>query len=679
MSRKQLLLSLLFPVFVIVTQQSAAQFIVQLNLDEEMCAGSQQPVSFGFGNTDNVVIFQSEATMGHSDRIFLPDGVSCGSMGCSYRSPVTFNSFAANSTITSVQDIKYVRLNIEHSWMGDLYIGITCPNNQKAHILKFGGSPTSDCASQISSNARGWQWGDNVMSGTYLGLAYDMESQFNPCDSTAYLNHPGTGWNYCWSNNTTSGYSYAAGDGIIYREGNENSSGTSIDSSNVAAHTNFFHPDQSFASLVGCPLNGEWYIEVLDGWEGDNGYIFEWELALDPSLIPTDSCAIDSFFVEPAAYVSAISDTSFIITAPLDLTTDTTILFTFGIHKNCGEIIDTQAYITFHPNTQTTIFDEVVENNLPRLFNGSSFNEPVNDRVFNLTNHNGCDSTIHYNLTVWYNESSRYDTSVCTPALPLYWHGQTFMHSDSLTLNLTNIHHADSIVILVVNLTVSDTIHQHAAICTGRPYTWIDGNTYYDESQTPVYVISNEGQCDSVYKLHLHLPVNPFVALMTITPNPVGINNNYVTLSDRSNSARRTWYFLDRTDTLRNVQFAFPSSYDSIEVLMVANDAYGCIDTANGTVFADHTAFWAPNAFTPDESTNNLFFIKTNDITSGDVTIYDRQGVVVTSFDLLTGSWDGSSRGHSCPQGAYVWIARYITKTMPNIEQQAKGTITLLR
>ena len=33
---------------------------------------------------------------------FLPDGVPCGTLGCSYRSHVNFTAFATGATITSV-------------------------------------------------------------------------------------------------------------------------------------------------------------------------------------------------------------------------------------------------------------------------------------------------------------------------------------------------------------------------------------------------------------------------------------------------------------------------------------------------------------------------------------------------------------------------------------------------
>ncbi|MEG1555896.1 MAG: hypothetical protein RR356_04140, partial [Bacteroidales bacterium] len=82
------------------------------------------------------------------------------------------------------------------------------------------------------------------------------------------------------------GYSYANGSGYVYE--NANVTGSIVDSTDVLNMTQVYHPDQSFGGLVGCHLNGTWSIEVIDGWGADNGYIFEWEMALNPSLLPQD-------------------------------------------------------------------------------------------------------------------------------------------------------------------------------------------------------------------------------------------------------------------------------------------------------------------------------------------------------------------------------------------------------
>ena len=94
----------------------------------------------------------------------------------------------------------------------------------------------------------------------------------------------GIPWNYCWSDNPQ--YGYAGGNGYVYESVNVH--GGRCDSSNTVNMTNFYHPDGLFSSLIGCPMNGTWTLTIVDGYGGDNGWVTEWEMALDPALLPQD-------------------------------------------------------------------------------------------------------------------------------------------------------------------------------------------------------------------------------------------------------------------------------------------------------------------------------------------------------------------------------------------------------
>ena len=96
-------------------------------------------------------------------------------------------------------------------------------------------------------------------------------------------NMPGTGWNYCWSKNS----SYAQLSGYCDQiENIGHDAPLTVDSSRLAQSypgyadfvpgQQYYTPYQSFSRLVGCPLNGRWTIEVRDNWPLDNGYLFGW-------------------------------------------------------------------------------------------------------------------------------------------------------------------------------------------------------------------------------------------------------------------------------------------------------------------------------------------------------------------------------------------------------------------
>ena len=44
-------------------------------------------------------------------------------------------------------------------------------------------------------------------------------------------------------------------------------------------------PDVPFTALQGVPLNGDWTFRVTDLWGIDSGYLFNWSISFDPSLV----------------------------------------------------------------------------------------------------------------------------------------------------------------------------------------------------------------------------------------------------------------------------------------------------------------------------------------------------------------------------------------------------------
>ncbi|MBR1765960.1 MAG: gliding motility-associated C-terminal domain-containing protein [Bacteroidales bacterium] len=535
------------------------QELVSFNVPHEMCAGTTVEVSFGYSSTNNVVVRPYQASMGHSEQIFLPDGQNCGSSGCAYNSPVTFTGFPDGLTVSSVQDIKYVRLNMEHSYIGDLYIGLRCPNGQKAAILKYsdqnsGGSP---CLSAIPNSSRGYaapQTQNNHRA--YLGLPNTTDNNNFICDSSR--NSPGTGWDYCWSNNTTSNYSYAANGGYIYRTANQVTVSTSrsrVKASNVNNGTNFYHPDQNFSSLVGCPLNGVWNIEVIDGWSTDNGYIFEWELALDPTLIPSLNCVPVRYIIEGYG-VTELTDSTFSITAPSHVTHDSTVTYIYTVISSCGDTIVRTANLVFHPTVDTTLFfqgcefyswqhhtytsdtlmlisdttshgcdstvhvdidihpvfrldftDTVVENALPYSIFGRTFLTEVKDSLLADTTAYGCDSSVVFSLAVHWNSLSNYQMTLCDDALPVLWNGLFLVHSCDTAISYHDRYGADSVVAL--SLTVNPT-HSRSVVAEAveneLPVFYLGTPFYASVDTTAVY--SNAYGCDSTVHLTLSVHFN---------------------------------------------------------------------------------------------------------------------------------------------------------------------------
>lgn len=505
----------------------SAQVFSAINLPTNMCAGTVDTFSFGLGSQYDIVVDTVTSTISRADRAFLPDGVPCNNT-CSYSSPITFSNFAPDAVITSVNDIEYVRLNMEHSYIGDIYIGLTCPDNHRVALMKWKNYGSSSCSNNVPSDCLNWDNSySNTSGGTYFGLPYDEEG-YPACDSTVSDNHPGIGWNYCWSN--SSGYSYAAQDARIYRNANSSYTSTyhkSVDSSNVAAGTNFYHPDQSFSNLIGCPVNGQWTIEVIDAYSQDNGYIFEWEMSLTSALRPSPCGLVSQTII--SEYVQQLNANTFVFSAPNNIATDTVIYLTLRLTNTCGDDIDSLVPITIHANSRDTIYetacdrftwynhpftysttalvhlissygcdstvllnltinnstadtitDTIVENELPYIL-GLDTLPSAGEYTSSYTTVDGCDSTMTFSLTVWPNIADTVDTTLCRHQLPLQYLGNQITTTeaiDTFTFVLQTAHGADSTIYLAINvlpdddITIADTVVENNLPVTACGITW---------------------------------------------------------------------------------------------------------------------------------------------------------------------------------------------------------------
>lgn len=438
----------------------------------------------------------SASTLGVSDTVWLPDGVPCNGT-CFFRSSVTFTAFSAGATIQSANDILYVLLNLEHSFIGDIYIALRCPNNNFAVILPQSGSGSATCRDEIPSGYDSWV-GSTTNTGADFGISGSGYS--SDCNSPGTM---GTGWNYIWSNNTSRGYVYAGGDyGYVYESanvGNDNSG--SVDSSHVEDMTQIYHPYEPFSNLIGCPLNGTWSIEVVDGWGVDDGYIFNWELGLDEHLVPnswTYSVDLDSAWTscdwhttKAGVYMEITPPENFVGTTTCDLflrdeygcTTEyeniATVTMHDAVHHSLTVAGECEPY-TWDRNHQTyTVSGTYIDNALTPegcpdndtlyltisgavydtvdqqacvsyTWNGNTYTSSgLYD--YTATSSMGCDSTVTLNLEILPSLTTTHDTTICNESFPLNFYGHVFNSAETQTYTLTTAGGCDSLVTLTVN------------------------------------------------------------------------------------------------------------------------------------------------------------------------------------------------------------------------------------
>lgn len=217
------------------------------------------PTSLCAGQTSNLSAnvtmntYTQNCTPPVSGTTFLPDG-----SGASYQTSINVNCYSSSATVTSTSDITSVCLNMEHSYPGDLSISLTCPNGQTINLIDY------DFNSLGSAN---------------LGIPWATAS----IDGNSSNTTPGTGYDYCFSPTAT-----ATMDGSIQTGGTfPNGSGGTYTDSYIPAGT--YQSSDDFSGLIGCPLDGSWTITVTDHLTLDNGYIFNWDVNFNSSLVSAPS------------------------------------------------------------------------------------------------------------------------------------------------------------------------------------------------------------------------------------------------------------------------------------------------------------------------------------------------------------------------------------------------------
>lgn len=170
-----------------------------------------------------------------ADTLAIPDG-----QGAVYESTLDINFFEADEFIVDGSEIVKVCANMEHSWARDLRISLLCPN------------------------------GESVILHDFLGQSGNRIRLGEPVDNDDGNPLQGIGYTYCWTMNTD--------NATLIEEG------TGSGAFDLPAGD--YKPAESFDGFIACPLNGTWTLQVEDLWPRDNGYIFNWGILFEQSLLP---------------------------------------------------------------------------------------------------------------------------------------------------------------------------------------------------------------------------------------------------------------------------------------------------------------------------------------------------------------------------------------------------------
>lgn len=219
---------------------------------------------------------------------FIPDGGLIG--GVCYQTSLTATAFE-NATIQSKEDILSVGMKIEHSALSDLIFQLRCPSGKSVYLKKMTwNNPDSIFASPgLSFSPHRYMLGI-----PYKG--YDGDSRFSYNDPNE--NPPGVPWSYCWSENKDYTETESRGimdtndlqlsyrldavalEGAVVWDWHDTIFERVLIPSDYETRSGFFQPAESFDSLIGCPINGNWSLIICDEFRIDNGWISEWYIDL---------------------------------------------------------------------------------------------------------------------------------------------------------------------------------------------------------------------------------------------------------------------------------------------------------------------------------------------------------------------------------------------------------------
>ena len=363
-------------------------------------------------------------------------------------------------------------------------------------------------------------------------------------------------------------------------------------------------------------------------------------------------------------------------------------------------------HLTINPSYELTDHIEACE---PLTWaDGITYTTSIFGPTVRLTSAAGCDSVVTLDFVRSLGAFTQLTDTFCA-GTSYHFAGQELTTGGVYYDTLQTVDLCDSVFELTLTmlpypeLTITDEadcerlVHKLTALTPAAHVRWStatgEWNPDWGPSYTPtVYVRHHDVMtltvtadyelyevCPSTKEITIE-PIRQPLAIMHLSPEQLTADAPTLVLHDRSTGAigRGWWINSDDMGGASSFEYVAGPDDDTLLVLLVAYSEH-CTDTASALVPVLRHSLFAPNAITPDESTNRDFFIAMEGIVDYELTIYNRQGLQVFHSTDPAERWDGTRDGTPCPQAAYVWVLRYTTNEAPRIPQVAKGSLLIIR
>jgi len=582
----------------------------------------------------------------NSGTLKLPDSV-----GFCFTSNLNFHNFIPGQNLSSVQNIKSICVNIEHSYVDDLIIKITCPNGKSTILFNRGNG------------------------GNWLGVP-------NVNDKL-----PGTCGQYCWAPNAAP---VQLQNALLY-----NGKPRTIPYGT-------YQSVQPFSNLIGCPLNGDWSFSVCDMQPQNSGFLCDWNIAFDPilsapgiSFTPTFNYASNdstAWVADPTiTYQSANGDS--ICAIP---TVSGNKSYTYKAINDFGCAYDTTLSVKVYGFPSSDLPDtlQVCSSILQAPIKADITPNAEGSYIFLWKPGIGLsDSTIanpylniaaaqaSYILQIHDNASPACITSdtLYIKKIPVPIAAFT-VNADTgcvpLTIKMKDITNPKPSIFQwdfgdgspVINSTIDSASHIYSA--------WgID---------TIKHVIATFDGCTDTARKTIDAVAKPLV-IFHVSPSYSYVDEPYFCFQNATEMGGNQWIWTFGNEGSSNKEsdcFMFSDSVKCHLISLVSINSAGCTDTLKSSVCVRNTRqkIFAPNAFTPNnDNTNDNFTLVSQGISSNGylLSIFDKWGNKIYETNTPNTSWDGNTKSSQAPMDVYVYKLQY--KDEWGNLQQLIGSVTLIR
>ena len=261
-----------------------------------------------------------------------------------------------------------------------------------------------------------------------------------------------------------------------------------------------------------------------------------------------------------------------------------------------------------------------------------------------------------------------------------------------------------------VDFTSSDTVGCGETCITfsnnsinGIDYAWDFGDGNSSSNETPIHCYTTEGSYDitlfvtdtagcktSLTKTdYINIYAIP-IANFTATPTSISIRNPTISFYDQSSGAKKwNWNFGDSIgiSSDQNPNYTYNEVGEFCATLYVENNLDCSDSTSVCIIITPEFAFYAPNAFTPNDDGDNDIWLPNGvgiNESTYELMIFNRWGELIFTTDIWGRGWDGTRNNGGEQTGVtsqidvYVWIIQF-KDNITDRNHSYTGHISLIR